>query len=344
MMFLYTIVRHKIEVVHSHEILTKQSRLNAVLRFLSVPIVVTDHSGYTMLRKVQDVSFIPYANKARAIIAVSEYAAKALLYGDQSGVSEQARALGQKIIASDYHTEAETLKHKELATGQDEPLTVPVATIYNGVLRHQGTLPPPEVIHQELGIAPGSFVFGMGGRGTEQKGWHYALAAYQQLKQRHPTRKFAWLCMGEGPCLTAMQHELGDTAPDIIFLGNVQNPHYYMSACRVGLVPSSFNEGLPLTIVEFFEHRVPVIASDLCGIPEVIVPANHEPGGLLIEMEEDLTPRIASLLKNMEAYVTQPELWEEHAQAALSIRKMFDVEEFVQAHEQLYTKVLFSSK
>lgn len=345
LVFLYTIVRYRIDLVHGHEILVENSRLAKVTRFLSVPVVVTDHSGYTMLLKVGNTSFVPTANKARAIIAVSQYTANILLHRNGSEANEKMRSIGEKIIASDYKNEYDSLKQKQAASASEARITVPVTTIYNGVVRYAQPLPAPEQIRQELGIAPGTFVFGMIARGTEQKGWRYALAAYQQLRARHPERKLAWLCMGEGPCLQEIRAELGDTQPDIIFLGSVDNPHYYMAACHVGLVPSSFSEGLPLSIVEFYEHKVPVIASDLCGIPEVIVPANLEPGGFLITMEDNgAIPRVDSLLASMERYVTDVALLERHGQAALRIREQFDMEPFIAAHDRLYVQVLASSK
>jgi len=345
LVFLYTIVRHRIDLVHGHEILVENSRLARVTRFLSVPVVVTDHNGYTMLLKVGDTSFMPAANKAQAIVAVSQYTSDILLQKNGSATNDQMRAIGEKIIASDHKNEYDNLKNKKVALSSEARITVPVTTIYNGVVRYSQPLPAPEQIWQELGIAPGTFVFGMIARGTEQKGWRYALAAYRQLRARHPERQLAWLCMGEGPCLQEIRAELGDTHPDIIFLGSVDNPHYYMSACHVGLVPSSFSEGLPLSIVEFYEHKVPVIASDLCGIPEVIAPANLEPGGLLITMEDNgAIPRVDSLLASMERYVTDAALLERHGKGALRIREQFDMEPFIAAHDRLYVQVLASSK
>jgi glycosyltransferase involved in cell wall biosynthesis len=197
-------------------------------------------------------------------------------------------------------------------------------------------------VRQTLNITADTFVIGMAGRGTEQKGWRTALGAYLQLKENFPEHKFAWLCMGEGACLREIASEFNVSHSDICLLGNVDNPHYYMAACDVGLVPSSFSEGLPLCIIEFYEHGVPVIASDLCGIPEVIVPENYAPGGLLIEMNEALIPQQASLLAHLTRYVTEPALRVQHGLAALAIRQRFDMESFIAAHEKLYKRVLAS--
>jgi glycosyltransferase involved in cell wall biosynthesis len=334
----YVIKSCNIDLVHGHEIMTRTARLTKLARRLPTPIVVTDHNGYSMLRKVGDDSFIPYANLARAIIAVSCYTADIFRYGNAAEDTAQLRALGTQILAADHGAEYESLR--QAAATAAVPLTVPVSVIYNGVQRQQGELPVSAVVRAQLGVSSDTFVIGMAGRGTEQKGWRIALTAYQQLKQQFPKRKFAWLCMGEGPCLQEIKAELGTNNPDIYLLGSVDNPHYYMAACQVGLVPSSFSEGLPLCITEFYEHGVPVIASDLCGIPEVIVPTYHAPGGLLIEMDDALVPRVVSLLGHLVTYVTQPNLREEHGRAAREIRRRFDIEPFVEAHEQLYEQVL----
>ncbi len=328
-----------IELVHGHEILTRTTRLTRVLRWLKVPVVITDHNGYSMLRKVGDNSFIPYANLARAVVAVSRYTADIFLHGNAAEDTARLRALGQQILAADHGAEYESLRRTTPAAPA-EALMVPVEVIYNGVQRQPAPLPNGAAVRQELNIAPDTFVVGMAGRGTEQKGWRTALGAYLQLKRQFPARQFAWLCMGEGPCLREIAAELGDQHPDIYLLGSIDNPHYYMAACDVGLVPSSFSEGLPLCIVEFYEHGVPVIASDLCGIPEVIVPADHAPGGQLIEMDEALVPRSASLLAGLARYVAEPQLREEHGRTALAIRQRFDMAPFVVAHEHLYTRVL----
>jgi len=327
-----------VELVHGHEILTRTTRLTKVLRWLRVPVIITDHNGYSMLRKVGDDSFIPYANLARAVVAVSRYTADIFLHGNAAEDTAQLRALGQQILAADHSAEYESLRHSPAAP--TEALTVPVEIIYNGVQRQPAPLPDRVAVRQELGIAPDTFVVGMAGRGTEQKGWRTALTAYLQLKQQFPERKFAWLCMGEGPCLREIAAELGDQHPDIHLLGSVANPHYYMATCDVGLVPSSFSEGLPLCIVEFYEHGVPVIASNLCGIPEIIAPADHAPGGQLIDMDEALVPRPASLLAHLARYVAEPALRSQHGRAAVAIRRRFDMEPFVVAHEQLYVRVL----
>ncbi|WP_162550288.1 glycosyltransferase family 4 protein [Hymenobacter nivis] len=54
------------------------------------------------------------------------------------------------------------------------PITTRVEVIYNGVPRYVSVGAEPGL----LPIPAGSFVFGMVGRGNQQKGWGDALAAY----------------------------------------------------------------------------------------------------------------------------------------------------------------------
>ena len=338
LLLFFTVIRHRIQLVHGHEILVQNSRLVTLCRWLSVPVVVTDHGGYSMLIKMDDWSFAPFANMAKTIVAVSEDAARLLHSTERMAHPEELRQMGTQILAADFRAEYENMQ--EAKAGISVPLTVPVVTIYNGVQNAPSGVMDRDARRASLGIVPNSLVFGMIGRGTEQKGWRYAVTAFLRLKELEPTHPLTLLCLGDGPVLQDLRRQLSHLHADIIFVGNVDDPHQYMPLCDVGLMPSCFSEGLPLSIIEFYEHGIPVIASELGGIPEIITPVGEAPGGQLISMEANASPQVLSLVQTMQAYVLSPGLGAEHGMGARRIRAKFDMRTCAVAYEKLFQQVI----
>ena len=338
LLLLFTVLRHRIQLVHGHEVLVQNSRLVTLCRWLSVPVVITDHGGYSMLVKMGDWSFAPFANLAKAVIAVSENAARLLHGTERVAHPEELRQLGARILAADFRAESENMQ--QARAGTSIPLTVPIVTIHNGVQNAPYDVIDRDARRANLGIVSGSLVFGMIGRGTEQKGWRYAVTAFLRLKELEPTHPLILLCLGDGSVLQELRQQLSHLHPDIVFVGNVDDPHQYMPLCDVGLMPSCFSEGLPLSIIEFYEHNIPVIASELGGIPEIITPVGEAPGCQLIAMEANASPQVASLVQAMRTYVLSTGLRAEHSRGARQIRAKFDMRTCAVAYKFFFQQVL----
>lgn len=331
---LYAIRRYHIDVLHSHEPMVAKSRVTKLCQLTKVPTVVTDHSGYSMLIKVGEFSFVPYANLAKAVVGVSRYTASLFSGALQEVPTEAERRAGENILAMDYQHEYNNAKQQTVAQPRGK-ITTRVEVIYNGVPRYKLLGEKPIA----LPIPTGSFVFGMVGRGTKQKGWSDALAAYEQVKARFSDRQFAFVAMGDGTFLQTLRTQYEPVHPDIHFLGNVQTPHPYMKQCHVGLFPSWFSEAQPISIIEFFENGVPVIASPLGGIPEMIRPLDGQVGGILLDMNDDATPRLDSLVQAMCTYVENKSLLLTHSQAVLHMRNTYDIAECTAQYEKLFAEV-----
>jgi L-malate glycosyltransferase len=84
----------------------------------------------------------------------------------------------------------------------------------------------------------------------------------------------------------------------ITFHGWVENPHAILAKSDIFLLPSD-TEGLPLSIIEAMGVGLPSIATNVGGIPELIV---NEETGLLIAKDslEDLVASIVRLVENQE--------------------------------------------
>lgn len=130
----------------------------------------------------------------------------------------------------------------------------------------------------ELGLASDALILGCAARLTEQKGITYALSAWAQIHADYPD---AYLMIaGDGELrhkLEAQAKALG-IAERTLFLGWRADVLSLMAGMDVYLVPSLW-EGFGLVLLEAMSRRLPVIASHVSAIPEIVV---HGETGLLV--------------------------------------------------------------
>lgn len=101
-----------------------------------------------------------------------------------------------------------------------------------------------------------------------------------------------------------------------------------LSEIDVLVVPSIWYENSPLVIHEAFIAKIPIIASNIGGIAELVT---HEKNGLLVE------PRnITDLIEKMNIFIDNPKLIEKYSQETYVRSIQEDVEEI----ENLYFKLL----
>jgi glycosyltransferase involved in cell wall biosynthesis len=119
--------------------------------------------------------------------------------------------------------------------------------------------------------------------------------------------------------------------PDIKFMGLFQNDRIaeVMSGIDALVIPSIWPENSPLTIHEAFLAGVPVIASRIGGIPELV---HHERNGLLFE-----TGSAADLQAKMEYLVNNPHLLQTFAR---NIGRIKSIEENAEELEGIYKRLI----
>lgn len=157
------------------------------------------------------------------------------------------------------------------------PPDVPIWTVHYGLPEGDAPYPRP-VAREKLGLSPGQLAVGIVARLTRQKGQVYALHAWAKVARTLPGAKL--VLVGQGEDQGALQHtaaELG-IADSVSFAGFRRDAPLLMRAFDVFLLPSLW-EGFGLVLLEAMAGEVPVIASDVSAIPE-IVSANET--GLLV--------------------------------------------------------------
>lgn len=154
---------------------------------------------------------------------------------------------------------------------------------------------PDRELKDMLGVKEGDIVVTTVGRLVGLKGIRYAVGAVAALiKKGYPVKYFI---IGEGEermSLASIARSL-NAGERIRFLGNIENsalPRYY-SLASIALFPS-LTETFPISIEEAMACSVPVVSTDVGGIPElvkdtgIIVPSRDEEA-LVIGIEELLT-------------------------------------------------------
>ena len=128
---------------------------------------------------------------------------------------------------------------------------------------------PPEAIKESLGIEKDALVVGTIGALTKEKGHQYLLRAVLKVIRIYPQAIF--LLVGDGierPSLEKTVSSLG-IKDSVIFAGMRKDVPKILSIFDVFVLPS-LNEGLPMALLEAQGAQIPVIASYVGAIPDVL--------------------------------------------------------------------------
>ena len=128
---------------------------------------------------------------------------------------------------------------------------------------------PPDSIRESLRIKKDAFVVGTVGALTEEKGHLYLLKAIPKVVQRFPEVVFLFVGDGrERPSLEITTSHL-NIKDRVIFAGMRKDVPEILSILNVFVLPS-LNEGLPMALLEAQAAQIPVVATRVGAIPDVL--------------------------------------------------------------------------
>jgi glycosyltransferase involved in cell wall biosynthesis len=153
-------------------------------------------------------------------------------------------------------------------------------------------------VRRSFGIPDSAPVVGTLGRLTEIKRQDLLLRAFAQARRHHPGAHL--LVVGEGPLrseLTSLGSSLGLEGA-VHFAGYQSEPAKYLAALDIFALTSR-SEGMPLVVLEAWAAGVPVVASAVGGLPELVREGEN---GLLFPSgdESALTAALVALLDDPE--------------------------------------------
>lgn len=95
-----------------------------------------------------------------------------------------------------------------------------------------------------------------------------------EVAERLKAKKMMFLIAGKGPLLDFYREKIKEKElENIKLLGYIPDDDLiqYYKDCDLVLVPAAYGEGFGLPIIEGYLYNKPVIASNVCAIPEVII-------------------------------------------------------------------------
>lgn len=210
-----------------------------------------------------------------------------------------------------------------------------IRTIYNGIQ----PLPQLEEPHaredlrqsfrQKWGIPSDALILGSIARLHPTKGLHYLIEAAKLLQTHYP--QIHLLIVGDGPLRSKLEAQLIDTGLSYTLTGFLPKAYQALPAMDLFVLPS-VSEGMGLVLLEAMQANIPIVATQVGGIPEVI--RDGKDGILVPPMNpEALTQAFLQVLEN-------PELSGSMTESGAKRWQQFGIHEMLRQTQDFYLELL----
>lgn len=165
---------------------------------------------------------------------------------------------------------------------------------------------------------------------TKNKGLPFLINAFCRLNAEDPAERYILSIMGGEDGYEKLQKEIKSMGLEkiILFLGYVPDASRYLKGLDIFVLPS-LKEGLPYAIMEAMLAGLPIVASRVGGIPDLI---EHKKNGYLVEPKNAvlLSEAIKELLKDRKTRFALGKT------AAEKIKRSFTFQEMIEKTSALY--------
>jgi glycosyltransferase involved in cell wall biosynthesis len=188
---------------------------------------------------------------------------------------------------------------------------------------------------EELGIPPDALVVGYVGWLIPIKGVTYLLSAMSKVLEKHPKSMLVLVGKGddkgEEEIKLKEQAERAGLADKVRFLGWRSDVDEIMGCFDIFVLPS-LNEGMGRVLVEAMAAGLPIVASRVGGIPDLV---KNGQNGLLVP------PKDASALENaISALLEDQEKRKRMGEAGTKMCRQYSAEAMVEQIDNLYKELL----
>jgi glycosyltransferase involved in cell wall biosynthesis len=154
--------------------------------------------------------------------------------------------------------------------------------IYNGVKLIPDSAQPDSAairiqVRQELGLSPNSRIVLTVGRLDLEKGYGDLASIIPEIIREFPDTQFVWVGEGQHRDVLTQQVQRYGVEDHVLFLGYRTDAPTLLKSADLFVFPTHY-EGMPFALLEAMAHNLPILSSDVSGIPEIL---EHQVQGLL---------------------------------------------------------------
>lgn len=249
-----------------------------------------------------------------------------------------ARSLGSHVVfhVHSHTAEFRNLERVRIPAGGSHVVIADCQALANAVVGTRPRVvylgvPVPELISRDPSPR---FVVGCLGRLAPVKGTIHLISAVEHIRAEAPELYVE--IAGSGPEQERLQQEVLDRnlSDRIRFLGWKPDPRQVLAEWDMMAQPS-MDDGFPLSVLEAMAAGVPVVASSVGGIPEMI--SDEETGWLVPPGDPESLGQVL-----LSAYRDRDRVREVGVRARETILARFSVDQMARAIESLYDEVLGS--
>ncbi|NFH70314.1 glycosyltransferase family 4 protein [Clostridium botulinum] len=209
-----------------------------------------------------------------------------------------------------------------------------IEVIFNGIdiEEYKNNIVDKHDIRKKMNIPSDSIVIGMVGRISKQKSPDTFIKAAAKIKQKIPNAFF--VIVGDGDERKEIEKLILELVlkDSVLITGWVKNTYRYIQAFDIAMLLSRW-EGFGLAIAEYMICGVPVIATNVDAIPNLITNNNN---GILVE-KDNIEQIVNSTLKLLKNKTFQNNLIEN---SKIKVRENFDVKRVAVEHEKIINTFL----
>jgi glycosyltransferase involved in cell wall biosynthesis len=175
-------------------------------------------------------------------------------------IERMLSTISARIICCSDSVRDFVVREEEISAGK-------VITIYNGVNEDSTGCGVQEERGQDDKAVRIAVVASL----VENKGHAVLLTAFHRLAMLHPDLELR--IVGDGPLRQSLERQINalGIGNRVSFLGQRDDVPRLLACSDIVVLPSLYREGLSLSIIEAMSQSKPIIASNIGGIPELIV-------------------------------------------------------------------------